>query len=260
MEVDHRFIVQRLMNLDVFYVLHTKTTHEPFVEYSEENLGDQIYIFEGQEEATNLARVYAARHYVIGVAEVKKEQYNSFFTSLFLIGADTVVFNCNGEDHVMKLDSFVKFNLPEEKPQDPPKKNDVLQLTMIYYLQEKRRVDMPADDPERKQKLDELEEEMWANVSESRFILPLIPGPDAKSPDDVKKSKVYLVKTKDGQTFQPIFSDMWECQKFFQKSNQKMALAIMPFEALKKGLVNEAKGYLVNPSSTCLPILKAQLK
>lgn len=259
MEVDHRFIIRRLMDLEKLYVLHSRSTHEPFVEYSEENLGDQVYLFDKKEEAEALSKVYEARHYGTGVAEVLKAHFTGFYSSLLLIGIDTLVFRNNGEDQVLRLNEIVKMEEKEPDEKEPPRINANLQLTVIYYLQERRRIQMPAPDQERKERLDELEEEMWANVARSRFIMPMIPDPGVKDEKGRQRAKVYLIKTREGAALQPIFSDLWECQKFFKGQKKKIPLAVIPFEGLKHGLTSEAVGYILNPTSTALPIMKTQL-
>ncbi|MDO4479152.1 MAG: SseB family protein [Lachnospiraceae bacterium] len=255
MAVDKRFIIRKMMNLETIYVAKSKVTHEPFVEYSEENLGDQVYFFDTMADAQQFIKIYEARHYPMVVAELKRPQHKVFFTELFLIGVDTIVYHSGNEDYVLKLEEVAKMEAPADDGKMPPKKNDVLQLTMIYYLQELRRPGVPQDDPERVQKLAELKEEMWVNIGRSRFIIPMIPAEGAPAENGLKNAKVYLVKTPptekapQGVTVMPIFSDLWECQKFFGNKKEQIPLAVVPFKSLKSALVHEAEGFILNPTT-----------
>ncbi len=129
--------------------------------------------------------------------------------------------------------------------------NDTLQLSSIYFLQELRRPNQSKDDAERAGRLRELEQEMLANLMRSRFILAFDASAVSESADQnemSKELKVLYLKTPNGDILQPIFSDMWEFQKFSAKNSGKYRLAAVPFKALSGSLIKSAKGYVLNPA------------
>ena len=107
-----------------------------------------------------------------------------------------------------------------------PRLNPELQLTAIYFLQELRR---PVErDLAARKRLRTLEEEMAANLMRSRFIIVLDVEEDTKggkTDGKNRKAKVPYVKTKNGDVFQPCYTDFGEFQKFNARNKKYEAEA-----------------------------------
>ena len=133
---------------------------------------------------------------------------------------------------------------PEQLP-DGKKilENPALQLTAIYFMQEMRRQEKPQPTKE----LKELQEELLAHYSKGSFIV-------ATQED----RQIPLLKLKNGDIYQPIFTDMLEFQKF--SKGKKMRMAVIPAAKIPDILVGDAKGVVLNPLSVNVQLLVAKRK
>ena len=104
-----------------------------------------------------------------------------------------------------------KPDLEALKAEAIPKLNPELQLTALYFLQELRRP-VERTQAEKKQ-LRDLEEEMAVNLMKSRFIVAVditdLEG-EWNPKEGNQKVKIPFVKNKEGDIFQPCYSDMGE--------------------------------------------------
>ena len=122
--------------------------------------------------------------------------------------------------------------------------NPELQLTGLYFMQEASR---PVPN-EQKESLKDLEEELSANLVKSRYVVPieLLEGPESDTEKlKNRKYRLPILKNKNGDVVQPIFTDITELNKF-NKENKFKAL-VMPFDNLAKIVVKDSKGFLLNP-------------
>ena len=99
--------------------------------------------------------------------------------------------------------------------------------------------------------LREMEQELIANLRRSRFVLAL-DVTDVKGALDLTKPnpdvKVPYLKNSTGDIIQPIFSDLWEFEKFRQKNPRKLQALSAPFQKLVPPLIQNAKGFALNPA------------
>ena len=140
--------------------------------------------------------------------------------------------------------------------------NDSLQMTAVYFLQELRRPDV-ENSPERTSKLRELEQELIANLLRSRFIVAL-DTTDVKGTPDLSKPnpdlKLPFLKNQSGDTMQPIFSDLWEFEKFRVKNPRKLQPLALPFQKLIPSLIQDIRGYVLNPMGFNLMLPKDRVE
>ena len=115
-----------------------------------------------------------------------------------------------------------------------------MQLSGIHFMQEMHRRDRNA------QALHEYEEEMAVNIVRSKFLVPHELDGDAPLPDG-SNIRIPCVKNKEGQMFQPIFTDGQELVKFDRE--KKLRASIIPFENIQKFMGKEVKGIVINPTS-----------
>ena len=136
--------------------------------------------------------------------------------------------------------------IPEGKR---PLLNASLQLSGIYFMQALRRK-VPLEE---KGNLNALEEELVANIIRANFLLAV----DVKEQDGEKKLNVPFVKNKEGDMYQPCFSDIMEFQKF--AAGRKIGSIKVDFQRLPRLLSKQAKGYVLNPAGINLILGKEQL-
>ena len=113
----------------------------------------------------------------------------------------------------MQVSDIVKRKSPEDMPQGTVwVENPALHLTAAYLAQEMRRPAASAD----KERMAELNEELTADFKKGTFIFAL----------QKEEKGIPLVKLKDGQLYQPAFTDILEFQKFNREA-QGIILNVM---------------------------------
>ena len=263
MSVDYRLMIKNLQEMETLFVAFSQTTRMPYVECDEETFDDQVYLFAEEEEAKSWAKEYGEKQIPLRVAKVNKEQMLMFYTSLHLIGVNRIVFHNGTEFTYFPLEQVVTIKKPEQGANALPENNAILQLTMIYFLQELRRPGQSVQDQDRRKRLHDMEQEMMVNLVRSKYIMaidiskvegefnPQKPGQNIQIP--------YLKNDK-GEIMQPLFSDVWEFQKFSQNAASKLRIVMVPFKGLLPSLVKEARGYVLNPAGVGLMLLREKLE
>lgn len=263
MSVDNRFMIKRLQGLEEMFVSFAQTTRMPFVECDEETFDDQVYLFADEDDAKNWAREYGEKNIPLTTVKVGKDQMLMVYTSFHLMGVNRVVFHNGAGFSDLPLDQIVSLKHPEGAKDGFPGKNDTLQLTMIYFLQELRRPGQDPQDPDRRRRLQEMEQEMMANLVRSQYIMA-IDVSKVEGEFDPKKHgqdiQIPYVKNGEGEIYQPLFSDMWEFQKFNRNNTSKFRVVTAPFKGLLPSLIKDAKGYILNPAGVSLVLLRDRLK
>ena len=94
---------------------------------------------------------------------------------------------------------------------------------------------------------------MTVDLVRSRFIMPV------SASEDNGSVTIPYIKTPSGDMFQPIFSDMWEFQKFQRNPDRKFKMAVVPFSKLLSSLAQQAKGFVLNPGGVNLILTREQL-
>ncbi|MCI9148733.1 MAG: SseB family protein [Hungatella sp.] len=261
MAVDHRLMIKKLQGLETIYASFAQTTRMPYVECDQETFDDQAYVFADEEEAKKWAKEYQEKHIPLTTVKVDKEQMLMYYSSLYLIGVNRLVFHNGAGLSYLPLEQVVTVKRGEGE--NFPARNATLQLTMLYFLQELRRPVQSSEDVERRRNLQEMEQEMMANLVRSRYIMAVdisqVEGEfDPQKPG--QNIRIPYVKNQEGEIFQPLFSDMWEFQKFSKNNNSKFRLVMVPFKGLLPSLVKDAKGYILNPAGVNLVLLRERLK
>ncbi|MFR7718869.1 MAG: SseB family protein [Lachnospiraceae bacterium] len=176
---------------------------------------------------------------------------------LFTIGINELVFVGENGKETIELDELVRrpdfSKLPKEQQ---PIMNPELQLTGLYFMQEAAR---PI--PNEEKQVADLEEELAANLFKARYIIPieLLEGPETDIEKlKEKKYRLPILKNKNGDVLQPLFTDPNELAKF-NRENKFKALA-MPFANLSKLLIKDSKGFLLNPAGFHLAMPKELLE
>lgn len=297
MAIDHSFIIKKLQGLPEMFVIFSQLTRHPYVTCNEESFDDQIHIFSDAEAAHAyvVAKNEQEKIPVVSV-RVDAEQFLHFYGTLYALGVNGVVLHDNDTETSLTLESIVhRRHNPDELPErQRPVINPELMLTSLYFLQEMRR---PVSEEEKeKTDLRAMDEELVANLVRGRFLSGIIVDESEEDADgntenektedsesDVesknaedgkieeakeseeeqpkKKKKnnirVPYVNNQNGEMYQAIFTDGYELQKFDPK--HRLRPVVVKFDDLEKFLVKDAKGYVLNPKSTALPLRREQL-
>lgn len=263
MAVDHRIMIKRLQGLETVFVSFAQTTRMPYVECDQETFDDQVYLFAEEEDAKKWAKEYEEKNIPLTTVKVGKEHMLMIYSNFHLMGVNRVAFHNGAGFSYLPLDQIVTVRQPEGEKDGFPGKNATLQLTMVYFLQELRRPGQSSEDLERRKRLQEMEQEMMVNLVRSRYIMA-IDISKVEGEFDPKKQgqniQIPYVKNGEGEIFQPLFSDMWEFQKFSKNNASKYRVVTVPFKGLLPSLIKDAKGYILNPAGVSLILLRERLK
>ncbi len=236
--------LQKLQKMEQFYLLINAGTHNPFVVCDKENFNDQVWIFEVEEDMKEAAKPYMIeqKHKLIP-AKIENKGYLPFFTSLFTLGVNAVVFVEKEQTTEFELIEIVKRPMLEKIPEEKrPLENPALQITGTYFMQELRR-EVPMEE---KENVKELEEEMSANLVKSRFLIA-VEKQDEASLEERKKEplKIFYLKSKEDKFMLPIFTDTVEFSKLNREG--KYRAMMIDFKNIKKIIMPEALGMVINP-------------
>ncbi len=253
MAVDQRFVVKRLQNLEEMYAVYSAVTRMPFATCDEETFNDQVWVFSDQEGVKEFSKEYTEKKILLMGVKVKKEEAPLFYMNLFAMGINEVVFQDGEARHQIPLEKIVQMpdysKLPEKQR---PLLNPQLQLSAIYFLQALRK---PGVTPDR-EALRDLEEEMSVNLVKSRFLLPVEVEEKENGQGNIR---MIYVQNKEGDRFQPIFSDTNEMMKHYRNKQSKHRLLHVPFDQLPKYMIKDIKGYVLNPEGINLILSQKQI-
>lgn len=246
-------LLNKIRAMKEMYVPFGKATNMPFVICDPETFNDQVWIFAEQKDVRAFAEEYEKKGVPIALIQIPNEQFLRFYSMLYNLGVNEVVVTDEEGVHVSALDKIVTrpdySSLPKEKV---PISNPGLQLSGLYFMQEFRR----TKETEPNENMRELEEEMAANLVRGTFIMAIHVEGDAPEKDG-SNVQVPFVKNKDGEMFQPIFTDPEEFNKF-NREKQFRAIVI-PYKDLEKAVLKNSKGIVVNPMGFNLILIKEQL-
>ncbi len=246
MAIDKSFFIKSIQRKSELIVAYCGYTNMPFVQCDPDTFNDQVWIFDTEELLQEFAKPFTEKKILLRGIKYLNKDFLGFFSLLYTIGVNELIFVNQAGRQSLELEELVKkpdySGLPAEKR---PIFNPQLQLTGLYFMQEMSRP-VPIEE---KSGLQDLEEELAVNLVKSRYILPveLLPGPESDA-DKLKnrKYRIPVLKNKNGDVLQPLFTDMPELSKF-NKGNPFKALVI-PFGQLSRILVKDSKGFVLNPA------------
>ncbi|MBM6802296.1 SseB family protein [Mediterraneibacter glycyrrhizinilyticus] len=234
-----------LRNPGELYVVMSAVTKLPFVKCDDETYDDEIFLYYRVEDAKEKAQELLKERYLTAVAKLEDKQLLPFYTSLYTIGVNCLAVNHGTDTQIsIQLSDLVVRKNPEELP-DGKKllENPALQLTAIYFMQEMRRQEKPQPTEE----LKELQEELLAHYSKASFIIAV-----------QEDKQIPVLKQKNGDIYQPVFTDLLELQKFTK--GKKMRTAVIPAAKIPDILVGASKGVVINPLGVNVQLQVAKKK
>lgn len=229
----------------------SRVTRQPFVICDPETFNDQVWIFESKEDLEKEAKPLAERKNPVAAIKVENKSFLHFYTTLYTLGVNSVVFYEKDKKTEIELVDIVKkpdFSaLPKEKQ---PVFNPQLQLSGIYFMQELRR----GVETKEKEGIVQLEEEFAANLVRSRYLVAV---QQPKEGEDRNNMQIPYVQNQNGDIFQPVFTDPEEFRKF--NKEQKLQAFAVEFTNLEQIMIPAAKGFVVNPLGFNAIVQKEQL-
>ncbi len=234
-----------LRNPGELYVVMSGVTRLPFVACDEETYDDEVFLYYRNEDAQDKARALMEQKYLTAVAKLEDKQLLPFYTGLYTMGVNCLAVNYGTDTQIsIQLPDLVVRKTPEQLPEGKKfVENPALHLTAIYFMQEMRRQAKPQPTEE----LKELQEELLAHYSKGTFIIAI-----------QEDKQIPVLKQKNGDIYQPVFTDMLELQKF--SKGQKMRTAVVPAAKIPDILVGASRGVVINPLGVNVQLQVAKRK
>ena len=260
MSIDNKFAVKKLQKLDGFFTVFSPLTRKPYVACDEETFDDQVYVFAAEEPCKEFVKTLNDQKIPTTALKIPQPQMRGFLGSLYSLDVNMVVFQDDAGECAIATEELAKApDMEKLKSSQIPIMNPQLTLTMIYFLQELRR---PIKHDVAR--LRELEDEMVANLIKATFILGIETVNDEENTDPIKVNmkniRIPFMKSKEGDIFQPIYSDFSEFRKYAGPNAQKMRMSSLTFNQLPQFLIKDSKGFVLNPAGVNLVLTVDQLK
>lgn len=242
---------ERLRKSEQVYVIFSQCTRMPYVVCDDATYDDEILLYFQEETAKDAVRRLLEKKEPVQALKIQKKDLLSFFVSLMPLGVNCIVVNQeplpekkSGQDRTeyngssrpglikipIQLDEIIRRKELEGKSLI---ENPQFHLTALYFMQKARKGRQAGPTEE----LKELHEEMMAHYQKGKYIIP------------VKENAGTLVmRQKNGQIFQPVFTDIQEFQKFLSMNRKEpIKTAVLPAEKIPGILSPEITGVAVNP-------------
>lgn len=245
-------VIREFPQMEECFVIVSQLTRKPYVVCDKETFDDEIYLYAEEAEAVAHATRLNEDKRPSRVLKVLKSETLLMLNDIATYGVNSIIFQKKGEVVHIPLDRLIRrpdiSKLPEDKK---PVENPSLQLSMIYFFQEVRRV---RENQNNIAPFKDLEEEMLVNMVRGKFLIPL----KTIEQDGKKVDQMVFVKMPTGAAMMPIFSDGTEYRQF--KGKEDFKLVVMKFENLSSiPMPEECKGIVINPSGVSVPILKEMI-
>lgn len=228
--------IVKIQKAEAIYAIMSLCTKMPYVECDGETYDDQIFVYFEEEDAKKAAKKLIEKKIPVQVLKLMNKVVLSFFVNLFPMGVNCVVVNRGAEGAIaIQLQEMIKRpnndNLPDGKIRV---ENPELHLTMLYYMQELKRI--PGQ--QLGEELKALNEEMISHFQKGKYIIAV------RELDN----GIPILKQQNGDLFHPIFTDAQEFQKFCSlNKNEKFKSGVVEAKNLIKMVAPNAKGVALNP-------------
>lgn len=258
--MDNRFAIKKLQKLDGFFTVFSPLTRMPYIHCDEETFDDQVYLFATETGCKDFVTELGKHQTPAVLMKIPQPQMKGFISSLYALDVNMVIFSDDaGENRLNIEDLAPRPDMEKLAKEKIPIMNPQLTLTIIYFLQELRRP-IKHDVTH----LRELEEEMIANLVKASFILAIETAQEEDSAEPVKVNlkniKIPYIKNKDGDIYQPLYSDFSEFRKYTGPNPPKLRMSNLTFAQLPQFLIKDSKGYVINPAGVNLVLTTEQIQ
>lgn len=253
MAVDQAFIIQQIKNKEELYAAFCMNTKMPFIICDPDTYNDQVWIFDSEDGLKKFVAEYAEKKYIIRGAKMNQKQFLGFFSSLYTLDVNELVFvSGDSETRIALSDVVMPPDFSKIPPLQRPIQNPSLQLSGLYFMQEATR-----QIPNEQKKLKDLNEEFSANLAAARYIIAVIPKEGEGSlAEKLQKHEfnVPVLNLKNGKKFVPCFSDQFEYDKF--RRQQKLLELAVPLPGLLQYSGKDTDGFMLNPMGMSMVLTK----
>ena len=243
--MDKREAFAVLQKSQELYVIFSACTRMPFVVCDPETCDDEIFVYEKEEDIKREMKRFLDQKQPVQFAKIPISAFLNFYGSLFTMGVNCLVLNGYTErEYRVQIAELVKKPGSNQNEKNPWIENPGFHLTTLYFSQEVRRQKLSGLTEELKDMLNEIQ----AGYSRGTFLL--VHTEDGKSP---------LLKLANEEMYQPVFTDLYELQKFNRNTEFKAAKAFAA-TVIPEILAKEARGVIVNPMGVAfqIPLVKKQ--
>lgn len=277
-QVEDEKSVSEVRNLKEAYTLYSPLTNMPYAVCEEENYNDQVRLYQKREDAETAGKELEEKGIRVTVRELKTvevqvpvkpdrpggekkrlylNQVREYLSILPILGINGVCYKPQGQDgRFLELSGLLPEDF-EKKMAESGTYQPTLQLTGLYLMQEARRKKEYVD----MKNLQALDEEFSSNLVRSRLYLAVLPpAGQEKSPKlNLKECQLPYLKHQNGDTFFPVFTDVWEYRKYAAQGKKNLRPIQVPFRDLSRFWVKDAKAYMLNPMGFSLPISREMI-
>ena len=232
-------VIQSIQRAAEIYTIASVCTKMPYVFCDPETFDDEVFVFLKLEDAQTAAKALAKEKEPVSLVKVENKQLLHFFSNLYTIGVNCVVVDQNsGKEERLQLQEIVHRAEVKELPDGKVRvENPELVLTALYLMQKTQRLRLR----EGEQEIKDLQDEVMAHFSRGRYIVAF----------EADKG-IPLLKDKKDDTYQPVFTDIMEFQKFNREN--RFRTAVIPAEKIPDLLAPETKGVTINPMTVNLQL------
>ena len=108
MAVDKTFLMRNIQKKEDMIVAFCMFTNMPFVVCDPETFNDQIWIFDTEEQLQEFAKKYSEKKVLLKGIKFQNQRFLSFFSMLFTIGVNELVFVSESGTDTIELAELVK--------------------------------------------------------------------------------------------------------------------------------------------------------
>lgn len=226
------------------FVYVSPCTRMPFVYCDPESFDDEVLLFRSQETAKEASKDFLEKKIPLQLAKLENNQFLAFYSSLYSMGVNELCLDKGSEKETkLQLNELVRRPDDSQIPEGKVRvENPELMLTALYFMQELRKSAKPQITPQ----VREMEEELMAHFRKGTYIMAV-----------QDKNMVPFLKLKNGDAYQPIFTDIGEFQKFNRE--KKFRTVVVPYAKLSAIVQSPAKGICINPNGVNIILPTARI-
>ena len=228
-----RAAAEMLRKADAVYMILSLCTRMPYVVCDERTYDEEILLYFDEASAKVAVNRLLEKKEPVQAVKIGKKDLLAFYVSLMPLGVNCILVNQDTPVEIpIQLDEIIRRKEPEEKGKVLIE-NPQLHLTALYFMQAVRK----TQKVELTGELKELHEEMMVHYQRGTYIIPVR-----------EHAGTLVMKQKNGQVFQPVFTDIQEYKKFLSMQKEgEIQSAVLPAEKIPALLAPETAGVVVNP-------------
>lgn len=242
--------IKKIPLLEKVFVISSNFTKGPFVYCDKESFDDTAIICLDEDTAKNSCRELERNNNKVKILEVSNKELLSALSGMHLYGINAVDFIGEDFEYKYQLTEIISFKNREDM-ENKPVENPILQLVMLYFIQELKKGSEHMDI----ESLKRHQEELIVNLQKAKLILPF----QETDLEGEKKLRLALLVNNE-KVYLPMFTDLMEFNRF-NRANEKIKLMMFDFkDVLKMEVLENIEALIINPSGVRVNIEKELIK